>query len=80
MQIYLSAEDIPTQRRDVADLREASRALQQFRDTYQLGASQMREGCGDVYQGNAKVARVSYNGRVWSPSGELLQEAANDAR
>ena len=29
-----------------------------------LGASGMNKGCGDVYQGKNKVARIAYNGSI----------------
>ena len=29
-----------------------------------LGASGMNKGCGDVYQGKVKVARIAYNGSI----------------
>jgi len=49
--------------------------LAQYRDRYDIGASDMAEGCGNIYADDgALVARVSYNGRVWTPDGILLQE------
>jgi hypothetical protein len=36
----------------------------------------MSEGCGNIYANDGTlVATVSYNGRVWHPQGELLQES-----
>lgn len=34
---------------------------------YDLGGGNMPRGTGDVYRENVMVARVSYNGRVWTP-------------
>lgn len=34
---------------------------------YDLGAGNMPRGSGDVYRENVMVARVGYNGRVWTP-------------
>lgn len=59
---------------------EASFAWQRYRDRNGLGGSDMEAQCGDVVDEAGKlVARVSYNGRVWSPSGELWQEAVHVA-
>ena len=33
-------------------------------DSLGIGASGMRKGCGDVYQGKTKVGWISYNGRI----------------
>jgi hypothetical protein len=54
----------------------ASAIFQQYRDHYGIGASDMSEGCGNIYANDGTlVATVSYNGRVWHPQGELLQES-----
>jgi hypothetical protein len=37
-----------------------------------LGASDLRRGFGDVYNGRKKVAHVSYNGRVWGLDGKEI--------
>jgi hypothetical protein len=52
----------------------ASAMLAAYRDKYCLGASDMNEGCGNIVaEDGTVVARVSYNGRVWTPEGILLQ-------
>jgi hypothetical protein len=40
----------------------------------------MTEGCGNIYADDGTlVARVSHNGRVWTPDGILLQEPTHMA-
>lgn len=57
----------------VANLEEASRCLAAQRDRGGYGASAMLPGCGDVRDERGElVARVSYNGRIWTPEGEPL--------
>ena len=40
-------------------------AWESFRDAHGVGASDMRSGCGIVSKNGKRVAKVSYNGRVW---------------
>ena len=67
----------------ISGLTEASLRWAEFRDgdadggTEVLGCSAMRKHCGNVYQGSKLIARVSYNGKVWSVKDELLLEATN---
>ena len=50
---------------------QASQAWQTYRDLLCCGASQMRHECGQVHATTGELlARVSYNGRVWTPEGE----------
>ena len=64
--------------RYVRNLEEASKAVRQFIDANDIGASQWYAGdSGYVYAYSATagahnmiVAKVSYNGRVWNPDGE----------
>jgi hypothetical protein len=56
----------------VRSLREASMCFAAYRDAFGFGASNMREGCGDVRQGRRLVGRISYNGRIWDPKGRPL--------
>lgn len=51
--------------RDVASLEEASAAWCWYRDINGFGARDMPEVY--VQDGDRKVARISYNGRSWSP-------------
>lgn len=41
--------------------------FERARDVMGYGASDMGAGCGDLYDtaGKGRIARVSYNGRVW---------------
>ena len=72
----LAASGCPALRIPVASADMASAMLQQYRDYYGVGASDVSDGCGNIHANDGTlVARVSYNGRVWSPQGELLQEA-----
>ena len=73
--LLLAAGGCPTLRIPVDSADMASAQLAAYRDRYCLGASDLAPGCGDI-RGNdgALVARVSYNGRVWTPSGIVLQE------
>lgn len=73
--IYLAAVGCPTLRVPVDTANMASAMLTHYRDKYELAASDMQEGCGNIYQNDGElVARASYNGRVWAPDGRLLQE------
>lgn len=40
-----------------------------LRDSEDLGASDMVRGCGNYSEGGTVVAKVSYNGRMWTPDG-----------
>ena len=76
--ITLAAIGCPALRIPVASADMASAMLQRYRNLYGIGASDMSEGFGNIYANNGTlVARVSYNGRVWNPQGELLQEAVD---
>jgi hypothetical protein len=61
----------------VSDSQQASAVFAAFRDSERFGASDMGRNCGVVTddQGNL-VARISYNGRVWTPEGSLVHEEA----
>jgi hypothetical protein len=53
---------------------EASRACRRYIEENGLGGGNWSGG--QVYCGRKLVARVSYNGRVWSPSGQSLAGVA----
>jgi hypothetical protein len=73
--LSLAADGCPTLRIPVASADKASALLSRYRDRFGIGASDMKEGCGDIRADDGTlVARVSYNGRVWTPEGILLQE------
>jgi hypothetical protein len=73
--IYLAATGCPTLKIPVQSADMASTMFQQYRDRNGIGASDMKPDCGSIFAGDGTlVAKVSYNGRVWSPEGLLLQE------
>lgn len=73
--VYLAALGAPTVKVPVNTADEASALFGRYRDQYGLGASDLHDRCGNIYANDGTlVARVSYNGRVWNPQGELLQE------
>ncbi len=75
--LYLAADGCPTLWIPVDSADMASVLFAQFRDKHGIGASEMKVGCGNIHTADGTlVARVSYNGRVWTPEGILLQEPA----
>ncbi len=73
--LYLTAQDAPTLRIPINSADMASAMLTRYRDQFNLGASDLNTGCGNIYdEHHTLVARVSYNGRVWDLRGTLLQE------
>lgn len=75
--LKLSAAGQKAKRVLISDLRDASITFQCWRDRHSLGSSQLRRDCGQVLAEDEKtvVAKLTYNGRVWSPGGKLLMEA-----
>lgn len=74
--LYLAAEGCPTLRIPVRDSESASLLFAKYRDSYGLGASDMKRDCGNVYDSaGAVIAHISYNGRAWNERGELIHEA-----
>jgi len=77
--LYLAAEGCPTLRIHVRDSESASFLLSRYRDSYGLGASDMKPNCGNVYDSSGTVvAHISYNGRAWNERGELVHEAVRE--
>jgi hypothetical protein len=73
--IYLAASGCPTLKIPVDSADVTSVMFQQYRDRNQIGASDMKADCGSIFAHyGTLVAKVSYNGRVWSLQGTLLQE------
>jgi hypothetical protein len=73
--VYLAATGCPTLKIPVQSADMASAMFEQYRDRNGLGASDLKPQCGSIFAHDGTlVARVSYNGRVWSPDGTLLQE------
>lgn len=74
--IHLAAAGCKTFDLMVIDSISASEVFCQYRDSHDLGASDMKRGCGNVTDINGNlVARISYNGRVWDANGKLFSEA-----
>ena len=48
-------------------LKECSAALVAWRDRNGLGSGNMARDCGNVKRDGKVIARVSYNGRIWTP-------------
>ena len=73
--LLLTAEGCPTLKLPVTSADAAASLFARYRDYYGIGASDMKEGCGNIcsHEGTA-IARVSYNGRIWTLGGILLQE------
>jgi hypothetical protein len=76
--IVLSARGIETTHVPVTSADEASAIWWHFVKMNDLGASDLKRDSGQIRSNDGKlIARVSYNGRVWSPDGScLLQEWA----
>ena len=73
--IYLAGEGAPTVKVPVSTADEASAIFTRYRDQHGLGASDLLERSGNIYASDGTlVAKVSYNGRVWTPDNRLLQE------
>lgn len=74
--VYLAAKGCKTLRFSVSSLAQASKALTSYRDLFNLGASDLKRNCGNVYGADGKtvVAHISYNGRAWSADGKTLLE------
>jgi len=61
----------------VADSMEAVAAFAAYRDS--IGTSDMKSGCGDITDRSGDlIARISYNGRVWLPNGQPLDQMSGD--
>lgn len=73
----LAADGCPTLRIPVTTADQASALFAHYRDRYGIGASDMSASCGTIHTADGTiVAKVSYNGRIWTPDGTLLQEPA----
>lgn len=57
----------------VQSLAAASRIVRAYIEANGLGASDMRQGFGDVTQRGVVVATISYNGRIWDAAGVEVQ-------
>ena len=76
MDLVINYYNCQKQRIFVEDFSTASKTFQAIREAGNYGCSDMERGCGDIWLGNRKVARVSYNGRVWTMDSELIAEAS----
>lgn len=59
----------------VASLKEASEKLRAWVTLNGLGGGNITKRCGLVMAHSTKVARVSYNGRVWDATNETKEIA-----
>lgn len=76
--LYLAADGCKSLEFSVTSLSQAAQAFIAYRELHNLGASQMSAKCGNIYGADRKtlVAKISYNGRAWSPDGkELLSDS-----
>lgn len=55
----------PTRAAEVASLEEASAVCRSYIADWDLGGGNWVAGAGNVYDGDRKVAHISYNGRIW---------------
>lgn len=51
----------------ISSLKEGSEVLRGWVNEHSLGGGNMSRRCGEVREDSKIVARVSYNGRVWTP-------------
>jgi hypothetical protein len=73
--IHLAAKGCKTFDLMVVDSRSAREVFCQYRDSHDLGSSDLKKNCGVVTDSNGKlVARISYNGKIWNSAGNLFEE------
>jgi hypothetical protein len=73
--IVLSARGLKSQRVPVVTADQASAVWSRFRDANNLGGSDLKRDSGHILSPDGSlIAKVSYNGRVWTPDDRLLQE------
>ncbi len=71
--LKLAAVGCPTLHFPVNDAKQIVKIWELYRDTYGIGASDMKDGCGDLIATDGSVvARISYNGRIWDASGRRI--------
>jgi hypothetical protein len=76
--IHLAALGCKTFDLVVVDSNSAKEVFCQYRDSHNLGSSDLKKGCGDVTDANGKlVARISYNGNLWDSAGNLVSSERN---
>lgn len=72
--IHLAASGAPSLDVPVRFADEASRAFRAYLQQYDLGASDMKSRCGDIYNSRKQlVGRISYNGRIWDAGGNPVE-------
>jgi hypothetical protein len=72
--IHFAAMGAPTLDISIQFADEASRVFSAYREKHGFGASEMENGCGDIYDAaDNLVGRVSYNGRIWDVNGSLVE-------
>lgn len=73
--VRLSAKGCPTINCPVRTAEDAAFAWSSYRDRWDVTGSTMKRDSGRIYANDGTlVAYVSYNGRVWTPDGQLLQD------
>jgi hypothetical protein len=80
--LYLAAHGRPTLKAPVSTGEQAVAIWSRYRDGQSgidmLGSSSMKPRCGNIYSESGQlVARISYNGRIWNPQGEMIQDFIN---
>lgn len=72
--IHLAAFEAPTLNVTIHFADQASKVFCAYRDKYGFGASAMLDGCGNIYNSdNLLVGRISYNGRIWDATGNVVE-------
>ena len=59
---------------EVDDFFQASIEMRDWVARNQLGGGNMAKDCGDVILDNRIVARISYNGKVWTPHKDWMEQ------
>lgn len=72
MILTLCATGIKRTAVSVESFAAASATMRDFIERHDFGASDLGRACGEVWDGGAEVARVSYNGKVWPPGGYVM--------
>ncbi|HWA95077.1 MAG TPA: hypothetical protein VG844_10800 [Terracidiphilus sp.] len=72
--IHLAAIGAPAVKVNIDFADQASKAFCAYRDKYGFGASAMLGGCGNIYNSDGVlVGRISYNGRIWDATGNVVE-------
>ena len=58
---------------EATSLSEAAVICEAYLTAHSMGASDMCRGFGNVTRNGVKVARISYNGRIWANDGTEIK-------